>query len=90
MKDQYIRSQDLELITHLQPGKQIKSSFTSKINQLWNKFFRFLSTPDEPKIWLSRNKYGSAYWEIYDPLSRRRVCFDSESEVRAWLERYYY
>lgn len=90
MKEQYLSYQELKLVADSSSGERIKSSLTAKINQIWNEIVRFLTASEEPKIYLLKSKHGDTYWEVYDSISRRRVCFDSESEVRAWLERCHY
>lgn len=49
----------------------------------------FIAT-NEPKIKLQRSRTGLVYWSVYDPVSRDRVRFASEAEVRTWLEQRYY
>ncbi|HEY9626010.1 MAG TPA: hypothetical protein V6C84_01805 [Coleofasciculaceae cyanobacterium] len=42
------------------------------------------------KVHSLKNKSGSLYWVIYDRFLDRRVYFNSEAEVRQWLDRRYH
>jgi hypothetical protein len=45
---------------------------------------------DEPKVCQLKGRSGSSYWTVYDHFLGRRVYFNSEAEVRQWLDRRYY
>ena len=45
----------------------------------------------EPHVRQKRDRFGNFYWQVYDPISRSYLFFNSELEVRIWLEnRHYY
>lgn len=54
------------------------------------KFFDSASHDREPKISQKRDRNGSTYWLLYDPVTRQYTSFASEEEVRIWLEKRYY
>ncbi len=47
-------------------------------------------TYSEPQIWERKDRYGNIYYRIYDPKSDRHFYFNSEDEVRWWLDKRYY
>jgi hypothetical protein len=70
--------------------KQKTSRFLSTLHQFWNLLIESMLTVGELKIRTSENKLGRIHWTIDDPLTGRRVYFNSEAEVREWLDRRYY
>ncbi|GEM_PF-5738874 len=44
----------------------------------------------DPVIEQRRDRQGSPYYVVSDPVSRKQHLFTTESEVRSWLERRYY
>ena len=49
-----------------------------------------LSTYAEPKIWERKDSDGNIYYRVYDPKGDRYIYFNSENEVKWWLDRRYY
>lgn len=49
----------------------------------------WLLSGDRPHIEEKRDRNGNLYFKVYDPCSQNPYIFDSESEVRAWLDRRY-
>ncbi|WAL61583.1 hypothetical protein [Thermocoleostomius sinensis] len=43
----------------------------------------------EPQIRQHIDRAGFTYWQVYDPQTDRSQQFDSETEVRQWLDRRY-
>ncbi|MDJ0594893.1 MAG: hypothetical protein QNJ72_33770 [Pleurocapsa sp. MO_226.B13] len=48
-----------------------------------------LAKKNEPCIKHKRDRHGNSYWQIYDFTTNKSYTFDSESEVRAWIEERY-
>ena len=48
-----------------------------------------LSTYSEPKIWEKKDRYGHIYFQVFDPIGDRYLHFNSEDEVKWWLDRRY-
>lgn len=45
----------------------------------------------EPQVTQKCDRLGNFYWQIYDPISGSYLFFNSEREVRVWLDtRYHY
>lgn len=42
---------------------------------------------DEIRVCQRRDRYGHLWWYSYNPRTRQSGVFDSESEIRAWIER---
>lgn len=90
MKGQSVDYQELEFAIHSESGEQRKSGFVSKIARIWSQIVESIIAVNELKIYSLKSRSGSFYWEIHDPLLGRKVFFDSEAEVREWLDRRYY
>ena len=60
-----------------------------KLNDLGDCLLNF-DTYSEPQIWERKDRYGNIYYRIYDPKSDRHFYFNSEDEVRWWLDKRYY
>ncbi|MBW4517726.1 MAG: hypothetical protein KME11_21185 [Timaviella obliquedivisa GSE-PSE-MK23-08B] len=80
----------LESTIFSQDSEQKMSKLVLKLSQALKFFFESMLKVDEPKIYRSRDKSGSSFWTVYDQVTGRRVFFDSEAEVRGWLDRRYY
>lgn len=89
MKNQSMNYQELELVTHSDPDEKRNSGFVSNLNRIWHKIVQSIVESNEPRLYSRKNRCGSPYWEIHDPIIGRRVFFSSEAEVRDWLDRRY-
>ncbi|MBD1867415.1 hypothetical protein H6F95_08910 [Cyanobacteria bacterium FACHB-471] len=45
---------------------------------------------EEPQISQKRDRSGEVFWRVYDPTTGESARFNSELEVRFWLEQRYY
>jgi hypothetical protein len=90
MNGQPVAYQKLEFAIHSEPSEQRKAGLISKLTRIWSQFVESIIAVDELKIYSLRSKSGSAYWAIHDPLLGYRIFFDSEADVREWLDRRYY
>ncbi|MEC4892917.1 MAG: hypothetical protein SAL07_13035 [Oscillatoria sp. PMC 1051.18] len=57
---------------------------------VWEYLLNITVRSSEPRIYEKRDRYGKTYWQVYDPVTNFCYSFDSENEVRIWLERRYY
>lgn len=73
----------------LQPFQPVPSPF-QKAWKLLQAFGTHVIGSSEPRIRQRCDRQGNPYYQIDDPVSRQRLHFDSELEVRAWLEQRYY
>lgn len=90
MKDQAVSHQEFEFMIHKKSVKLAKSGFAPKLKQIWNRIVKSMTATNEPTIASGRGKSGNTYWVIHDPLLGCRVFFNSETEVRVWLDKRYY
>jgi hypothetical protein len=90
MNVQESNSATLDATNFLRASQQNASKFTLQLSQVLEAYFELIFKANEPIIYESKSKFGSVYWTVYDPVSGRKVLFDSETDVRVWLERRYY
>lgn len=58
--------------------------------QLWKRLISPLVNRAEPKIYQKRDRWGNVYYQVHDPVSGFSGAFNTEEEVRIWLDRRYY
>ena len=66
-----------------------RRKLTQKLEDLdayWLKFDVYA----EPKVSEKKDRYGDTYYRVYDPQRDRYHDFNSEAEVRWWLDKRYY
>lgn len=90
MKEKYADYYELELAVHSKLSEQKPSTLTSKISRILHRLIESIVAVNELRIYSLRSKSGSAYWAIRDPIAGHKVFFDSEQEVREWLDKRYY
>lgn len=49
-----------------------------------------LTRGHELQVWRKSDRYGNAYWQAFDPKTRRSTSLSSEAEMRIWIEQRYY
>lgn len=49
----------------------------------------YLSGNSDPRISQTIDRAGNAYFQVHDPVSGQQHCFDSEQELRVWLDQRY-
>jgi hypothetical protein len=90
MRDQCVNCKELEFTALSESNKQTTSTLASKLKRIWCGLIESLVAVNEFKIYSHQNKSGSTRWTIRDQISGHKVFFDSEQEVRTWLEKRYY
>ncbi len=75
-------------------SSKLKSRLTSVVGTLLHQIYQSLlktvvNKPDI-KIWRVSNQKGELHWRVYNPMNEQTGYFNSEAEVRAWLEQRYY
>lgn len=90
MKEHSIHYQELELITTSNSNQPQSFKFISTLGRLLHEWIALILTVDELKIHALKSKTGEDYWKVHDPLSERSIFFNSETELRKWLDRRYY
>ena len=86
--EQRLSYEKLELI---QPPKSwatssVIKSVRSLFTQFGNTVVRALTMAEEPQIWTHADTSGSLVWYVRHPLANHIARFDSEQDVRVWLE----
>ncbi|WP_088889336.1 hypothetical protein [Leptolyngbya ohadii] len=90
MKENYADYHELEFAVRSESHKRKPSTLASKLGRVLHNLVESIVAVNELKIYSFRSRSGSAYWTIHDQILGRRVFFDSEQEVRAWLDKRYY
>lgn len=62
----------------------------TKLNDLWQAVIEFLETSSELYITQIQDKTGQTQWKAFDPITGQSAQFDSEEDVRVWVEERYY
>lgn len=60
------------------------------IKSLLQTFTKYATSSSELQVWQTSDRNGNKYWQAYDPTKNRSVAFGSETEMRMWIEQYYY
>ena len=66
--------------------KTLRQSLSALGRSLQNLFL----SGHEPVIEEKRDRAGTLYWRVYDPITQNRRFFYSEDEIRVWLDQRYY
>jgi hypothetical protein len=66
----------------------IAITLKSSLSYIWDILSTSLS--NDPRIWQRRDRFGRVYWQVYDPIRDRTIIFNSEEEVRYWLDQRFY
>jgi hypothetical protein len=79
-----------EAVTNSQPIPQTLSNWNflvRQLNGLCQALVSFLEVSQELKVTWKRDRRGYTYFEVYDPMTEKHHRFDSEQNVRIWLDR---
>jgi hypothetical protein len=77
----------LPLINATTPQSQINLGL--KLKEFGQQLLLALIGNTEPRIWMLTNSRGDIYWRIYDPSAQTFFVFNTEHEVRIWIEQRY-
>jgi hypothetical protein len=85
------RGSELRL-TDLKGLSRFPHSFleSDRLQKLWNYLVAVWWYSEEPRITQKQDKSGNWIYRVYDPITHQHLIFDSEQEVRIWLEERYY
>lgn len=69
--------------------------YPNRAKQAWlkpllTKFLNFMTGNESIQIVQRRDRYGDTYWDAYDPATHSHHRFDTEQEVRIWLDQRFY
>jgi len=82
--------QTLEFTSSRHPRHSAPRFKLAQLNDLWQNFLAFFAVSSEPRVWQSQDAAGLLQWKAFDPLSGESVSYDSEAEMRSWLEERHY
>ncbi|MBD2304849.1 hypothetical protein H6G17_04895 [Chroococcidiopsis sp. FACHB-1243] len=54
------------------------------------KLIQTLTRGHELQVWRKKDRNGNAYWQAFDPKTRKSTSLSSEAEMRIWIEQRYY
>ena len=80
--------QDLKLINSREL-EAIRTKRESWLSRVWQKLTPYLSQSSGLRVWQS-DKKGNTVWNLYNPNTGDKLSFDSETDVRTWIEESYY
>jgi hypothetical protein len=58
--------------------------------QIWQFLLRIAASNSEIRVWRTGDRQGKIIWHVYDAAIDQIAHFESEAEVRSWLEARYY
>jgi hypothetical protein len=59
------------------------------LDQVRRRLINYLARGNEPRIYQT-SEQGDMHWQVYDPTTHETSLFDSEHDVRQWIENRYY
>lgn len=66
------------------------TSFPLTFKTVLQRFFLWLTSSQELRVWKTSERNGETGWHAYDPKTGRSICVASDAEMREWIERRYY
>ncbi|WRH67036.1 MAG: hypothetical protein RSE13_00635 [Planktothrix sp. GU0601_MAG3] len=70
-------------------GWDFSKNILHSLKSITTIFVNAFSSQTEPKIWQKKDADGNIIWQTYDPVTGYQARFDTEQEVRIWLEKRY-
>lgn len=62
----------------------------TRLNDIWQSVLNYFSVSSEPRVWQTQDITGLLQWKALDPMTGELVSYDSEAEMRSWLEERHY
>lgn len=69
---------------------EISRPLSEKIQKILQDVIHALTRGDELQVWQKKDRNGNAYWQAFDPKTRKSTSLSSEAEMRIWIEERYY
>lgn len=82
----YQAYQQLELISS---EESTNKPISGKLRNIWQSLITYLAGSSEPYVWKAQTSKG-LQWKVFDPIAQRQLTFNSEADVRVWLEERHY
>lgn len=82
--------QELKLISSRElEAKNHKQDSESWLLKVWRSLIAALSRNSEIQVCKEHDRAGYTWWKLYDPITSETIYFDSEEELRSWIEESY-
>lgn len=82
--------QKLEQIYNYKPElQQNRPTRKSWLKKIWRSLITVLNDNSEMRIWKTEDRTGRSLWKLYDPITGETFDFNSENDVRTWIEESY-
>ena len=74
------------------PTQKTKISIlrSESLKAILEKLIQALTRSHELQVWRKIDRNGNAYWQAFDPKTRKSTSLNSEAEMRIWIEQRYY
>jgi hypothetical protein len=84
--------QDLKLITSKELENCDRLNHESWLSKVWQKIVAALTEQNTQgfRVWNKTDRRGNTYWQVRDSATNQTITFNSEAEVRVWIEESYY
>jgi hypothetical protein len=69
---------------------KIHLSLPEKLQRIFQDVIHALTRGHELQVWQKKDRNGNAYWQAFDPKTRKSTSLNSEAEMRIWIEQRYY
>lgn len=76
--------------TSSHPQKSDRRFKPTRLNDIWQRVLNYFAVSSEPRVWQSQDATGLLQWKALDPITGESVSYDSETEMRSWLEERHY
>lgn len=88
----YSHREQLERALHLDAAVPSRSSrWLSSLKAIATSVVKtFTQDSNAPRIWFSVSESGQKIWHVYDPITNNHGLYETEQDVRVWLEHRYY
>jgi hypothetical protein len=60
-----------------------------RLRQILHGLMNAITISSEPRITEKHDRCGNTYYQMYNPVDQTSSTFNSEAEVRAWLDQRY-
>ena len=69
---------------------KISLSLSQYLKKIFQGVIHALTCGHELQVWQKKDRNGNAYWQAFDPKTRKFTSLSSEAEMRIWIEQRYY
>lgn len=80
-------SQSSEACKSVVESDQVSLKPTGLLEKFGDLLAALFKGSDEIRVWQRLDRNGHLWWYAYNPRTQQSGAFDSESDIRAWIER---